>query len=276
MKIVIMTLAMAAGASSWAVEPLSRASTARPVTVDAGTQYNVELATRLIDGVVLQPREIFSFNRTLDAGRHLFRKGKSYYAGRIIMSRGGGYCQVSTTLYNAALLANQEIVERWQHSLYEPEVAYVPAGLDASVSNSSNADFRFRNTTPHPLTIAAKFEDGAVKIELLGQGRRRKRWLTTSRPGVISQTTRVRWVDDLPAGVERQTRQGFDGYIVKRYLNYLDRQGNTHTVYIGKDQYQMVPRRVDKGRQGSPLGASVPAVRGTDPGGAEKSDKIVD
>ena len=231
------------------VEPLSRASTSRPVAVDAGTQFNVEWATRLIDNVVLQPGEVFSFNRTLDKGREHFRNGKSYYAGRVIKSKGGGYCQVSTTLYNAVLLANQEVVERWSHSIYEPEAAYTPAGLDASVSNSSNADFRFRNTTLHPLTIAAKFEDGAVKVELLGEGRRRKRWMTTSEPERITFTTRVRYVDDLAPGEERETRPGFDGFIVKRYLNYLDRSGNTHTVYMGRDKYHMIQRRVDRGRE---------------------------
>lgn len=156
---------------------------------------------------------------------------------------------MSTTLYNAVLLANQEVVERWSHSLYEPEAAYVPAGLDASVSNSSNADFRFRNTTAHPLTIAAKFEDGSVKIDLLGEGRRRKRWMTTSEPEVISFTTSTRLVDDLAADEIRETRAGFDGFKVNRYLNYLDLKGNTHTVFIGKDEYRMIPRRIEKGRE---------------------------
>ena len=98
------------GTALEAGKPLSSFSSARPAEPDAGTQFNVEWATHLIDGVVLQPGEVFSFNRTLDKGRHKFRKGKSFYAGRVIMSTGGGYCQVSTTLYNATLLANQEVI----------------------------------------------------------------------------------------------------------------------------------------------------------------------
>ena len=244
---MLLSLSLALAGSMPAVEPLSTFSCARPQEPDAGTQFNVEHACRLIDGVVLQPKEIFSYNRTLDKGRDAFRMGKSFYAGRVIMSKGGGYCQVSTALYNAVLLANQEVIERWQHSLYDPEAAYVPQGLGASVSNSSGADFRFRNTTAHPLTISARFEDGAVKVELLGNARRRKRWLTTDEPVKLTHAVRVSYTASLPEGVSRVTRPGFDGYLVRRYLNYLDRSGNTHTVYIGKDKYRTVDAWIQVG-----------------------------
>jgi vancomycin resistance protein YoaR len=247
-KIAAVVFLLAFSAAARADSLLASFSCARPETPDAGTQFNVELATQLIDGVVLGPGEIFSFNRTLDKGRSRFREGRSFYGGRVVMSRGGGSCQVSTALYNATLLANLEQVERWQHSLYDPDTAYVPAGLDASVSNSSGADYRFRNTTANPLTISARFEGGAVKIELLGEARRRKRWLTTSEPVKLSHTTRTSYSDALPQGVSRVTRPGFDGYIVKRYLNYLDLKGNTHTVYIGKDQYRTITEWVEIGR----------------------------
>lgn len=248
--LALLVAAILPAAASTALEPLSSFSCRRPAAPDPGTQFNVEWATHLVDGVVLRPGELFSFNRAMDAGRNRFRRGKSYYAGRIVMSRGGGYCQVSTALYDAALLANLRIEERWTHSFYDKENAYVPQGLDASVSNSGGTDFRFRNTTAAPLTISARFEDGAVKIEMLGRGRRRKRWLSTGSLTVVPMTVLTKPASGLPCGATRTVSPGFDGYEVASYLNELDLAGNTRTVSLGKDRYRMIPLRAEAGSCG--------------------------
>lgn len=127
---------------------------------------NLELACEAIDGKILLPGERFSFNvvvgpRTKAKG---YLPAGAYSAGELVESYGGGVCQVSTTIYNAALYANLEIVERYNHSL---PVSYVNAGLDATVSYGSR-DFKFKNSRNYAIKMKAEAKNGILKIEILG------------------------------------------------------------------------------------------------------------
>jgi len=118
-----------------------------------GRSNNLELAARKIDGVVVMPGEIFSYNRTVgkrtvEAG---FQEGLGYTAGKAIPMIGGGICQTSSTLYDAVVYANLEIVERYNHMF---NTTYAGAGRDATVSWGT-ADFRFKNTRKYPVMIKA-------------------------------------------------------------------------------------------------------------------------
>ncbi|WP_238537659.1 VanW family protein [Sporolactobacillus vineae] len=122
--------------------------------------HNIELAVRSINNQVVFPGRIFSFNRTL--GQRTRQKG--YQTARIIVKGeysegiGGGICQVSSTLFNAADRAGLHIVERYAHS---KRVAYVPPGRDATVS-WMGPDFRFRNSYGLPVLIRASSSGGRV------------------------------------------------------------------------------------------------------------------
>ena len=125
--------------------------------------YNVALAAAAIDGVVLQPGEEFSFDRVVgprlaEAG---YRNARVISGGKSVPGIGGGVCQVSTTLYNVALLAGLEIVERHPHSR---PVGYVPPGLDATVAEGQY-DLRFRNTLGVPLTLGARVDGNRLLME---------------------------------------------------------------------------------------------------------------
>lgn len=114
-------------------------------------QYNARRAAAAVDGVVVPPGGVFSFDDTLhgwtaDQG---FLKAPVSYDGTLIDDYGGGVCEASTTLYNAALLAGLPILERHQHS-FSP--SYAPPGRDAAVAYPS-ADLRFRNSYPWPITL---------------------------------------------------------------------------------------------------------------------------
>lgn len=103
---------------------------------------NIELAAKKLDGYVLMPGETASYNqivgqRTKTAG---FKEGAAYSNGKVVQEVGGGICQVSSTLYNAVLYANLEIVERYNHG-FAP--SYVKPGLDATVS-WGGPDFKFK------------------------------------------------------------------------------------------------------------------------------------
>ena len=127
---------------------------------------NIAIAASLIDGVTVQPYGEFSFNqtvgrRTSDAG---FRQAKIIVNGEYVLGVGGGVCQVSTTLYNAALKAGLSVTEFHPHSL---RVGYVPPSRDAMVSSES--DLKFYNPHSHPVRLSAKVSGGAVRVAFLGK-----------------------------------------------------------------------------------------------------------
>ncbi|QGU94691.1 hypothetical protein GOM49_05830 [Clostridium bovifaecis] len=104
---------------------------------------NIRLAASIINGTIVAPGEVFSFNKVVGQRTRArgFEEAGVYINGNLDEGLGGGICQVSTTLYNAVLLADLEVVERDNHSL---TVHYVPLSRDAAVSWGSK-DFKFRN-----------------------------------------------------------------------------------------------------------------------------------
>ena len=127
---------------------------------------NIALAAKTINGTILLPGETFSYNGTLGntTKEKGYKEGGAYVGGKVVQAYGGGICQVSTTLYNAALYANLEIVERYNHSY---AVSYVPAGRDATVSYGGK-DFKFKNTRSYPIKIVANAKNGVVSVSIVG------------------------------------------------------------------------------------------------------------
>ena len=128
---------------------------------EGGRCENIAIAAALIDGIVVQAYGEFSFNqtvgkRTKEAG---FQQAKIIIDGEYVLGVGGGVCQVSTTLYNAALKSGLEVTEYHPHSL---RVGYVAPSRDAMVSNGS--DLKFFNPHPYPVYLSAKVEKGSVKM----------------------------------------------------------------------------------------------------------------
>lgn len=125
---------------------------------------NLRLAAKALDGKRLAPGEQFSFNqtvgeRTVEAG---FKEAMIIEGNVFTLGLGGGVCQVSSTLYNAAALAQLEIVERHHHSL---TVGYVPPGQDATVAWPV-LDFKFRNNTKDALVIRTSVEGNTLTIRI--------------------------------------------------------------------------------------------------------------
>jgi len=124
---------------------------------DYNRSINISLAANEINNYILPPGEVFSFNkivgpRTKEKG---YQKAHVYDGGKIIYGIGGGICQVSTTLYNASLYANFEIIERNSHQF---TVDYAPLGQDSSVSYGYE-DYVFKNNTPYPIKIVLEIKD---------------------------------------------------------------------------------------------------------------------
>ena len=127
---------------------------------------NLRLACAAINGMVLNPGDVFDYNtalgkRTIEAG---YKAAPAYSGGATVDELGGGICQVSSTLYYCTLLADLEIVTRTAHSYVS---SYIPYGMDATVS-WGGPEFRFANNTNYPIRLEAFVADGHVNISIIG------------------------------------------------------------------------------------------------------------
>ena len=142
---------------------------------------NIALAAKSLNGTFVDVGAEFSFNRTV--GERTVKRGykvaKIIVGGEFVDGVGGGVCQVSTTLYNAILLAGLKITEYHAHSL---PVSYVAPSFDAMV-NSGSADLRFINDTFNPIIIYAHADGQRLLIEIHGQ----KQNLSIERYSVVTE-----------------------------------------------------------------------------------------
>lgn len=128
---------------------LGKAST--KTTGDSNRIHNVDLACQRVNGTILLPGEVFSYNDLCgpysEAGGYL--KAGAYVGGATTPTWAGGVCQLSSTIYYTTLKANLETVERSKHKY---DVGYLPSGMDATVYGNS-LDFKFKNSTDYPIKI---------------------------------------------------------------------------------------------------------------------------
>jgi vancomycin resistance protein YoaR len=136
----------------------------------SGRIANVRTGTEMINGKVVQPGEVFSCNDVLgprNKAAGIWKMAPALLNGQSVMELGGGICQVSTTLFNAAIRANLEMVEWVHHSIPS---SYVTIGCDATIS-TGGPDFRFKNNTDWPVYIVGYYEEKGRKLtfEIWGQ-----------------------------------------------------------------------------------------------------------
>ncbi|MCP4130060.1 MAG: VanW family protein [bacterium] len=130
-------------------------------------KMNISLAARRINGTVILPGTVFSFNETVGEGtaKNGYVNGLVLYRGETRMEPGGGLCQASSTVYNALLMAGVRIVERHRH--FQP-VTYVPLGLDATIKYGKK-DLRMKNPHKQRLIISSTMNDKSLIIVIRGE-----------------------------------------------------------------------------------------------------------
>ena len=128
---------------------------------------NVENGCRLINGTILYPGEEFSTYETIKPFTEAngYYPAGSYLNGKVVDSIGGGICQVSTTLYNAVLLSELEVVERNNHSMI---ISYVKPSMDAAIAESAGKDFRFINNLTNPIYIEGHTAGKQITFTIYG------------------------------------------------------------------------------------------------------------
>ncbi len=135
---------------------------------DKNRKYNVKKGAEMMSGTILHPGDVFSANETLGtrSTKNGWKKAGAYEAGAVVKQAGGGVCQLSSTLYNAAVMADMEIVERRNHSM---KVSYIDQGLDATINSTGNIiDFKFKNSSKSDIIIIAYADGALLTFEIYG------------------------------------------------------------------------------------------------------------
>jgi vancomycin resistance protein YoaR len=207
--------------------------------------HNIETAASRLDGVVLLPHELFSFNtvvgpRTVENG---FSKGWEIWKGEMVEGIGGGTCQAASTLHAAAFLSGLDIIERLPHS--RPS-AYITMGLDATVVYPV-VDLKIRNPYAFPIVIHSYVEGNVVVFEMLG---REKPARVTFGREVLATRPYTRKVEEKPGvPLDRIIRKqhGIRGYKIKRTRTIAYRDGtakkesNVDIYWPTIELYQVAP-----------------------------------
>ena len=254
-------------------EPKVSEETARRCKDEIGTfstNYNAGNETRsknlanaagLINGSVILPGETFSVHDTISplTPENGYFEAPSYNKGEVVDTIGGGVCQVSTTLYNAVLRAELEIVQRAPHSMV---VSYVKPSMDAAIAGEYK-DFKFRNDTDVPILIRGGAGGGTIWFKVIGAETRspdRKiefvsEVLKTIEPG----EDKVTLDPNQPPTYEKVTQSAHTGYEAVLW-KIVTEGGKTTKQQINSSSYSAVPRYVIRG-SGKPVETPKPSAK---------------
>ncbi|WP_219834376.1 VanW family protein [Paenibacillus sp. R14(2021)] len=206
-------------------------------TSGAGRAFNVEMTARTLNDWELAPGEVFDYNKVIA----LTNKNYGYRAAPVILNGefvpgiGGGICQVSSTLYNAALHAGLEMVERRNHSL---PVAYLPMGQDATYAEGA-INFRFKNTTGKTLIIRTEVKDRELTVKLFGTMPRNVSYTISSKTvSTVAPPVKEVARASLQPGTRRLLTTGKSGYVVETFRTKLVNGKVVSSNRISRDTYK--------------------------------------
>lgn len=208
---------------------------------------NLSISAKKIDGTILLPGETFSYNqtvgeRTIAEG---YKEAGAYAGGRVVQDVGGGICQTSSTLYNAALLANLEIVDRSNHQFL---TSYVSAGRDATVSWGT-IDFQFKNNRTYPIKIEASAKNGVCLMSIYGIKEETEYEVVIQSDVIAYIPYKTIYENDssLEEGKEVVEQSGYKGCKSETY-KILKLNGKTVSkTLLSKDTYDAMDRIIKRG-----------------------------
>ncbi len=209
---------------------------------EENTIYNIKLASEMINGRLVKPQEVFSFNEYVGPAEKEdgYKESTIIANGRFENGYGGGVCQVSSTLYNAALLANLPIVERYNHSIYGDATRYVPLGRDAAIFFGYK-DLRFKNNLDNEIVIFAKVLGDVLQVNIFGQYSDKPEIEIISKDEKVIDYQIIREKDPgLEANQEIVVQEGVPGYKVKTY-RIIRKNGEEKIELLSDDTYKSVP-----------------------------------
>ena len=230
---------------------------------EEGRSKNLQIAAEKINGRVVMPGEMFSFNEATEPITE--EEGYTYAniisGGEYVLGIGGGTCQVSTTLYVAVILAELEVNERWCHAF---PASYAPMGLDAT-TYEGHLDFCFTNDTDSPVYIQAWCEDGECSVILYGKEIHDPSREVSFYYEIVDTIDKPepKKIEDpeLPVGEEELEEYGHIGYVVETYKTVTE-NGNSVTEWFSESQYDNSPDKIRVGTKPVDGESSTPPAEG--------------
>lgn len=208
---------------------------------------NIAVAVKAINGTVLMPGDVFSFNdivgkRTAEKG---YKEAPVIVGNKVETDFGGGICQVSSTLYNAILRANVKATERTHHTLPS---SYVSLGMDATV-DFGNIDYKFKNTLSYPMYIESYTYNGNICFNIYSDAS-----LTSKKYELYNNVYKtispgITYIDDssMPVGKTEEVQKAYTGYKVKVYKKTIQSGAVTNEELISDDYYRPVDAVIKRG-----------------------------
>lgn len=206
--------------------------------------YNIKKGAGLIDGVRLNPGEEFDANDVLGPRneKNGWREAPGIRNGKYEQEYGGGICQVSSTLYNAVLMADLKITDRQHHSW---PMGYVPIGRDATIS-TDGPNLKFINNGDTPITISARTDDENLSITISIYGTALKDGmsikLSSAKINTLPEPDAEFELDsNLPHNTKVKKRDGRAGSVSETYKEYYDSDGKLlKRKLVSKDTYKPI------------------------------------
>ncbi|MDD4363047.1 MAG: VanW family protein, partial [Atribacterota bacterium] len=212
---------------------------------EENTLFNIKKAAADANGIILKPGETFFFNQLIGPAEKEdgYKESIIISNGQFTSGYGGGVCQVSTTIYNAALLANLQIIERYNHSIYGDATSYVPLGQDSAVFYGYK-DLKFKNNLEQQIVIFSEVEKDKLIVRILGEQS------LDVNIKIITEDKQIIDYDIIELKREngnyienRILQEGIPGYQITTYRLITGSQGERRE-FISRDQYISVPQKI--------------------------------
>ena len=209
---------------------------------------NLSIACSKLNGYVISPGEIFSYNKVLGkrTSENGYKEAAVYVAGGVENGLGGGICQISTTLYNAVVLANLGIEERHNHSY---TTTYSEPGRDATVSYGV-LDFKFKNTRKYPVKLEAYIKSGVATVNVYGikEDPEYNIKIIATTTATIPAPEEKQEDPNLPEGTEKVITRGTSGARSVTYKYVYSQSGELISkTQLSADTYGTIKRVVKVG-----------------------------
>lgn len=201
-----------------------------------GRDINISLSARAVRGKALAPGQVFSLNdatgpRNAATG---YKESLGFLNGKVVPTVGGGTCQVSSTLYEAALLANLRVISRNSHSM---AVSYLPPGRDATTYYPT-IDLKFQNNRSTAVLLWSTVRGHRLTIQVYGSGPRPKVTIRTVVRKTIAPKKSLVYTSRLKRGARQVEVDGQPGYVVTSYRFVWQGKRLVQREFLATDRYR--------------------------------------
>jgi len=228
-------------------------------TIDANRTQNIIIASRELNGTLVRSGSTFSFNTVIGPrlARYGYKQAPVFIGGKLVPDWGGGVCQVSTTLYNAALLADMDIAERTSH--FSPP-GYVPLGQDATVADNQ-LDFKFVNNSTTNIYITSQVSGGQITVQILGKR-------DDNAPNILIIATNIKEIEhnivktqdpEVELGKEIIEDPGHKGFLVTTYRVKTRNGQEISREFLAADEFPPADKIIKVGTK-TPANPALPAI----------------